>query len=125
MLLVQRLDNGQKYALKILKKSDVYKRNQIAHTNTEKNILSTLQACTHIPHIPEGLSRCCLTSLLPPSPSLQHPFVVKLAAAFQTDEKLYMCLEYVEGGELFVHLRRYDTTPLSSNGRWMVPHQCL
>jgi serine/threonine protein kinase len=33
--------------------------------------------------------------------------VVKLAAAFQTEEKLYMCLEYVEGGELFVHLRRY------------------
>jgi serine/threonine protein kinase len=46
VLLVQRLDNGQKYALKILKKSDVYKRNQIAHTNTEKNILSTLQAHT-------------------------------------------------------------------------------
>jgi serine/threonine protein kinase len=44
VLLVQRLDNGHKYALKILKKSDVYKRNQIAHTNTEKNILSTLQA---------------------------------------------------------------------------------
>lgn len=43
VLLVQRLDNGQKYALKILKKSDVYKRNQIAHTNTEKNILSSLQ----------------------------------------------------------------------------------
>lgn len=83
VLLVQRLDNGQKYALKILKKSDVYKRNQIAHTNTEKNILSTLQ----------------------------HPFVVKLAAAFQTDEKLYMCLEYVEGGELFVHLRRSGCFP--------------
>lgn len=29
VLLVQRLDNGQKYALKILKKSDVYKRNQV------------------------------------------------------------------------------------------------
>jgi len=83
VLLVQRLDNGHKYALKILKKADVYKRNQVAHTNTEKSILSTLQ----------------------------HPFVVKLAAAFQTEEKLYMCLEYVEGGELFIHLRRSGSFP--------------
>jgi len=47
VLLVQRLDNGHKYALKILKKADVYKRNQVAHTNTEKSILSTLQVSSH------------------------------------------------------------------------------
>ncbi len=79
VLLVRQKSSGQLFALKILKKADVYKRNQIAHTNTEKNILS----------------------------ALQHPFIVKMYSSFQTDEKLYMCLEYVEGGELFVHLRRY------------------
>ncbi len=79
VLLVRQKSSGQLFALKILKKADVYKRNQIAHTNTEKNILS----------------------------ALQHPFIVKMYSSFQTDEKLYMCLEYVQGGELFVHLRRY------------------
>lgn len=50
---------------------------------------------------------------------LQHPFVVKLAAAFQTEEKLYMCLEYVEGGELFVHLRRYSSTIWKRTGTFL------
>ncbi|KAJ5918948.1 Serine/threonine-protein kinase psk1, partial [Penicillium verhagenii] len=34
----------------------------------------------------------------------RHPFVVKLYYAFQDHEKLYLILEYAEGGELFTHL---------------------
>ena len=33
-----------------------------------------------------------------------HPFVVKLFYAFQDHEKLYLILEYAQGGELFTHL---------------------
>ena len=33
-----------------------------------------------------------------------HPFVVKLYYAFQDQEKLYLILEYAQGGELFTHL---------------------
>lgn len=34
----------------------------------------------------------------------RHPFVVKLFYAFQDHEKLYLILEYAQGGELFHHL---------------------
>ncbi len=34
----------------------------------------------------------------------RHPFVVKLYYAFQDHEKLYLILEYAQGGELFTHL---------------------
>lgn len=38
--------------------------------------------------------------------SLQHPFIVELVYAFQTGGKLYLILEYLSGGELFIHLER-------------------
>jgi serine/threonine protein kinase len=34
----------------------------------------------------------------------RHPFIVKLYYAFQDQEKLYLILEYGQGGELFTHL---------------------
>jgi len=37
---------------------------------------------------------------------IQHPFIVKLHFAFQTKDKLYMILDYVNGGELFFHLKK-------------------
>ena len=74
---VRKKDTGQLYALKILKKSMLIERNQIEHTMSERNIMQ----------------------------SLQHPFVVSLHFAWQTPEKLYLALEYVNGGELFTHLK--------------------
>lgn len=38
--------------------------------------------------------------------AVKHPFIVDLIYAFQTDGKLYLILEYLSGGELFVHLER-------------------
>ena len=36
----------------------------------------------------------------------QHPFIVDLMYAFQTGGKLYLILEYLPGGELFMQLER-------------------
>ncbi|KAI5720250.1 hypothetical protein M8J77_004015 [Diaphorina citri] len=36
----------------------------------------------------------------------KHPFIVDLMYAFQTGGKLYLILEYLSGGELFMHLER-------------------
>jgi p70 ribosomal S6 kinase len=36
----------------------------------------------------------------------QHPFICDLIYAFQTGGKLYLILEYLSGGELFMHLER-------------------
>lgn len=37
---------------------------------------------------------------------LQNPFIVDLIYAFQTGGKLYLILEYLPGGELFMQLER-------------------
>ena len=36
---------------------------------------------------------------------IDHPFIVKLFFAFQSDSKLYLIMEFVNGGELFYHLK--------------------
>eukprot|EP00929_Paragymnodinium_shiwhaense_P080307 TRINITY_DN4186_c0_g2_i1.p1 TRINITY_DN4186_c0_g2~~TRINITY_DN4186_c0_g2_i1.p1 ORF type:complete len:348 (+),score=90.77 TRINITY_DN4186_c0_g2_i1:163-1206(+) len=74
-------DNGQNgpvYAMKMLRKENVVKRNQVEHTKTERNVLE----------------------------AVSHPFIVTLHYAFQTPKKLYFVLEYCPGGELFFHLSR-------------------
>jgi serine/threonine protein kinase len=37
---------------------------------------------------------------------LTHPFIVKLHFAFQTPERLYFGIDFLNGGELFFHLRK-------------------
>lgn len=66
--------------MKMLRKENVVKRNQVEHTKTERNVLETVS----------------------------HPFIVTLHYAFQTPKKLYFVLEYCPGGELFFHLSRED-----------------
>ena len=78
VVLVKKKDSDKQYAMKILLKTELKKRNQVEHTNAERKILS----------------------------NYKHPFIVKLYYSFQTQDKLYMCLEYVNGGELFYHLKR-------------------
>lgn len=37
---------------------------------------------------------------------IDFPFIVKLHFAFQTRSKLYLIMDFVNGGELFYHLKR-------------------
>lgn len=37
---------------------------------------------------------------------IDSPFIVKLHYAFQTDTKLYFVMDFLNGGELFFHLRK-------------------
>lgn len=39
VVLVKKKDTGQLYALKVLKKAEIIKRNQVEHTMTERRIL--------------------------------------------------------------------------------------
>ncbi|RWS31667.1 mitogen-activated protein kinase kinase kinase 13-B-like protein [Leptotrombidium deliense] len=72
-------DSGKIFAMKVLKKASIV-RNQKdkEHTKAERNILE----------------------------AVKHPFLVDLIYAYQTDGKLYLILEYLSGGELFMHLER-------------------
>lgn len=81
--LVRKKDEGSLYAMKVLSKPNIVKRKQIEHTRTERRILGTIN----------------------------HPFIVRLHYAFQTDNKLYFVLDYAAGGELFFHLSRMKKFP--------------
>ncbi|KAF3491511.1 uncharacterized protein GIQ15_01028 [Arthroderma uncinatum] len=78
VLLVKQKMNGALYAQKQFRKASltVHKR-LVEQTKTERAILESVN---------------------------RHPFVVKLFYAFQDHEKLYLILEYAQGGELFTHL---------------------
>lgn len=71
-------DSGMLYALKTLRKAALVKRNQLAHTSTERTILQNINC----------------------------PFLVHLVFAFQTQDKLYMVLDYMGVGELFFWLKK-------------------
>ncbi|KAK2943216.1 putative protein kinase [Blattamonas nauphoetae] len=77
VVLVRHKDTQQYYALKILRKSDIVSGDQIQHTLTEKSVLQ----------------------------SMNHPFIVNLYYAFQNEKKLYLVLDYANGGDLFFHLK--------------------
>jgi serine/threonine protein kinase len=66
------------FALKTLKKNKLKEAKQIQHTKTERRILEFVN----------------------------HPFIVSLKFAFQSETKLYLIMDYYNGGELFYHLRK-------------------
>lgn len=42
---------------------------------------------------------------------IKCPFLATMHYAFQTPQKLYLVLEFVQGGELFTHLFKVDKFP--------------
>lgn len=42
---------------------------------------------------------------------ISFPFLIHLLAAFQTQDRVYLILPYIEGGELFHHLHKENTFP--------------
>lgn len=71
------------FALKMLKKSEVIRLKQVEHIKAEKQILSMIE----------------------------HPFIVNLLYCFQDDKRIFMLLEFVNGGELFSYLRKEGRLP--------------
>jgi len=78
VMMVRKKDDGKIYAMKVLKKKALVKRKQVVHTKTERRVLARID----------------------------HPFIVSLRFSFQTPAKLYMILDFFNGGELFFHLKR-------------------
>jgi serum/glucocorticoid-regulated kinase 2 len=78
VLQVRKKNTGEIFAMKILLKSTIIARNQVEHTRAERSILQ---------HI-------------------KHPYIVSLKYAFQTEDKLYLVMDFCGGGELFYHLKK-------------------
>jgi len=74
---VQGKDTGTLYAMKVLKKATLKVRDRV-RTKLERNILA----------------------------DVNHPFIVKLQYAFQTEGKLYLILDFLRGGDLFTRLSK-------------------
>jgi len=79
VLLVEHKKSNQLFAMKSIKKDILIDQEQIENTLLEKQILQTIK----------------------------HPFLVRLAYCFQTDDRIYFVLPFLRGGELFQHLRKF------------------
>lgn len=82
VLLARHRHDGNHYAVKVLSKRLIVRQNEARHIMSERNVLLK---------------------------NLEHPFLVGLHFCFQTRDKLYFVLDYVNGGELFFHLQRERT----------------
>ncbi|XP_029140470.1 ribosomal protein S6 kinase alpha-1 [Protobothrops mucrosquamatus] len=70
-------DNSHLYAMKVLKKATLKVRDRV-RTKMERDILV----------------------------EVNHPFIVKLHYAFQTEGKVYLILDFLRGGDLFMRLSK-------------------
>ena len=80
VMQVRKRDTQRIYAMKVLRKDAVIAADAVKHTLSESSVLRRIN----------------------------HPFIVNLKYAFQTKDKLYMILDYLNGGELFFHLSNVD-----------------
>ena len=78
MLLARHKADEQLYAVKVLNKCQVLRKNEMTHIMAERNVL------------------IC---------NVHHPFLIGLHYSFQTHDKLYFVVDYVNGGEVRLAVR--------------------
>ncbi|KIR28157.1 AGC/NDR/NDR protein kinase [Cryptococcus deuterogattii R265] len=79
--LVQKADTGKIYAMKTLRKNEMFKKDQLAHVRAERDVLAESNS----------------------------PWVVQLYYSFQDSQYLYLVMEFLPGGDLMTMLIKYDT----------------
>jgi len=75
--LVREIKTGQVMAMKMLKKSEMLKMNQIQHVRAERDLMAA---------------------------SSESNWLVQLHCSFQDDDYLYLVMEYLPGGDMMYHL---------------------
>jgi serine/threonine kinase 38 len=76
----RKKDTKKVYAMKIMKKNEMLKKNQVAHIRAERDVLALAN----------------------------NFWVVKLHYSFQDDKNLYLVMEFLPGGDLMTILMKYD-----------------
>ncbi|RYR50175.1 hypothetical protein Ahy_A07g036756 isoform D [Arachis hypogaea] len=75
---VRRTGTSEIYAMKVMRKDKIVQKNHAEYIKSERDILT----------------------------KVVHPFIVRLRYAFQTKYRLYLVLDFVNGGHVFFHLYR-------------------
>ena len=83
VLLVRHKQSSTLFAMKVIKKKTIQAKNQVAHTLSERSVLSRVS----------------------------HPFIIQMHYAFHNSLNLYIVMEYCPGGELFFHLSKFQKLP--------------
>ncbi|RHZ12864.1 hypothetical protein DYB37_010094, partial [Aphanomyces astaci] len=78
VLMVRHNKTDGIYAMKIISKQFLVDMDSVKYMKSERNIMT----------------------------KINHPFVIGLEFAFQTESKVYLVMEYQPGGELFSHLKK-------------------
>ena len=78
VIMVKNLLDQNLYAMKVISKKLLKKKNSISYMKSERDILT----------------------------KVDHPFIVSLFFAFQTEKKIFLVMDFLGGGELFFHLKR-------------------
>ncbi|CAB4257133.1 similar to Saccharomyces cerevisiae YMR104C YPK2 Protein kinase with similarity to serine/threonine protein kinase Ypk1p [Maudiozyma barnettii] len=85
VMQVRKKDTQKIYALKAIRKSYIVSKSEVTHTLAERTVLARVDC----------------------------PFIVPLKFSFQSPEKLYFVLAFINGGELFYHLQKEGRFDLS------------
>ncbi|GCE99413.1 serine/threonine protein kinase, AGC [Zygosaccharomyces mellis] len=85
VMQVKKKDTQKVYALKAVRKSYIVSKSEVTHTLAERTVLARVEC----------------------------PFIVPLKFSFQSQEKLYLVLAFINGGELFYHLQKEGRFDLS------------
>lgn len=85
VMQVRKKDTQKIYALKAIRKTYIVSKSEVTHTLAERTVLSRVDC----------------------------PFIVPLKFSFQSPEKLYLVLAFINGGELFYHLQKEGRFDLS------------
>ncbi|KAG0063330.1 Serine/threonine kinase, partial [Linnemannia elongata] len=81
VMLAEDKKDGAVYAIKALKKESIVKSDEIESARSEKRIYQVAN-------------------------KERHPFLTTLHSCFQTDTRLYFVMEYVQGGDLMMHIQK-------------------
>lgn len=97
VLLVRLKKNDQIYAMKVVKKELVHDDEDIDWVQTEKHVFEQASS---------------------------NPFLVGLHSCFQTESRLFLVIEYVNGGDLMFHMQRQRKLP-EEHARFYAAEICI